>query len=223
METIIHHNPPVDEVASVSYPTISKDAVIAQGSIIIGDIEINEHVFVGFKNLLRSDSSYPFYIGPYTNIQDFIAIHATPNEYLEYDGKRWGVYLEGFNSILHDAVVHGPVFVGYNTYIGQSVTINHAIIGRNCVVLHGATITGDVTIADNKFVEPGRTVWTQEEADSLPFVPEKYKGLNEKIVDHYYRLGKSYQKHTPLFDSLNLMRTLNKIKGAAPIKVSLGA
>lgn len=200
MEPIIHQNPPVEEVASVSYPTISDDAVIGKGSIIVGDVKISEGVFVGFQNLIRSDSSHPFFIGPYTNIQDTVIIHASPNEYLKYGGKKWGVYLEGYNSILHQAVVHGPIFIGYNTYIGQNASLNHVVIGRNCVIMHGATIANDVQIADNKFVEHGQTVSTQAQADSLPPVPEKFKGLNEKIVDHYYRLGKSYKKHTQLFN-----------------------
>lgn len=200
MEPIIHQNPPVEEVASISKPIISSDSVIGKASIIIGDVTVSDHVFIGFNNLIRSDSSYPFFIGPYTNIQDTIVIHASPNEYLEYNGKKWGVYLEGHNSVLHQAVVHGPIFIGYNTYIGQSVSLNHTIIGRNCVILHGASIAGDVVIPDGRFVEPGQTVWKQEQADELPRVPEKYQGLNEKIVDHYYRLGKSYKENTQLFE-----------------------
>ncbi|OIJ13414.1 hypothetical protein BKP37_10590 [Anaerobacillus alkalilacustris] len=200
MKPIIHHNPPIGEVASVSFPTISKDAVIGKGTIIVGDVIIEEHSFIGFNNLIRSDSSCPFFIGAYTNIQDFVSIHATPNEYLDFNGQKWGVFLEGNNSILHQAVVHGPIFIGNNTYVGQSTSLNHAVIGRNCVILHGATVANNVVIADDRFVEPGKTVWTQEQADALPVVPEKYKGLNEKIVDHYYRLGKSYVAHTPLFE-----------------------
>lgn len=200
MEPIIEKNPPLSEVATVSSPTISKDAVIGKGTIIVGDVHISEDVFVGFQNLIRSDSSYPFYVGPYSNIQDTVVIHASPNEYLEYKGQKWGVYVEGYNSILHQAVVHGPIYIGYNTYIGQSVSLNHVIIGKNCVILHGATIANDVVIADNRFVEPGQTVWTQEQAGALPSVPEKYQGLNEKIVDHYYRLGKSYKQNTELFN-----------------------
>ncbi|GAB6891488.1 hypothetical protein B4109_0033 [Geobacillus stearothermophilus] len=33
---------------------------------------------------------------------------------------------------------------------------------------------------------------------NLPPVLDKWKDLNRKIVDHYYRLGKSYLHHTPL-------------------------
>jgi hypothetical protein len=36
------------------------------------------------------------------------------------------------------------------------------------------------------------------EADALPELPREYRDLNQQIVDYYYRLGKSYQAHTPL-------------------------
>ncbi|MCT8138206.1 hypothetical protein H1D32_10825 [Anaerobacillus sp. CMMVII] len=199
MEPIFHFNPPIAEATSVSEPTISTDAVIGKGSIIVGDVRISEHVFIGFQNLIRADSSDAFYLGPYSNIQDTVVIHASPNEYLEFAGQKWGAYLEGYNTVLHQSVVHGPIFLGFNTYIGQSVSLNHVIIGRNCVIMHGATVANDVIIADHKYVAPGQTVREQSEADVLPEVPEKYKDLNRRIVDHYFRLGKSYKKHTKLF------------------------
>lgn len=196
---IIYHNPPVAEVTSISYPKISPKAVIGTDSMIIGNITIDEEVFVGFKNLLRADSGYPYYIGPYTNIQDNVLMHVHPGrEHVVANGQKWGVYLEGQNSVLHHASVHGPLFIGKNTYIGQHASIYDAVIGRNCVIMHNATVTNGVSIGDNRFVAPGQSVWQQEDADKLPSVPDKFKGLNQEIVDHYHRLGKSYCRNTPL-------------------------
>ncbi|QOR67114.1 hypothetical protein IM538_02875 [Cytobacillus suaedae] len=196
---VIIANPPVEEVTSISYPTISPKAVIGTDSMIIGNITISDDVFVGFKNLLRADSGYPYYVGPYTNIQDNVLMHVHPGrEHVTVEGQRWGVFLEGENSVLHHACVHGPLFIGRNTFIGQHANIYDAEIGRNCVIMHGATVTNGVKIGDNRFVAPGQSVWKQEEADALPPVPEKHKDLNRSIVDHYYRLGKSYLYYTPL-------------------------
>ncbi|MRG88124.1 LbetaH domain-containing protein [Salinibacillus xinjiangensis] len=195
---IIMQNPPVEEVTSISYPTISPHAVIGTDSMIIGNITITNDVFIGFKNLLRADSGYPYYVGPKTNIQDNVLMHVHPGrEHVVVEGQRWGVYLEGENSVLHHAAVHGPLFIGHNTFVGQHANIYDAVIGRNCVIMHGATITNGVKVPDNRFVAPGQSVWKQEDADNLPPVPEKHKHLNQEIVDHYYRLGKSYYYHTP--------------------------
>ncbi|MBU8905327.1 hypothetical protein [Desertibacillus haloalkaliphilus] len=196
---IFYQNPPVDEVTSISAPTISSKAVVGTDSMIIGNITICDDVFVGFKNLLRADSGYPYYVGPYTNIQDYVLMHVHPGrEHVEINDQKWGVFLEGANSILHHAAVHGPLFIGKNTFVGQHANIYDAVIGRNCVIMHGATVTNGVSIADNRFVAPGQVIWRQEDADNLPPVPDEHKHLNEKIVDHYYRLGKSYARHTGL-------------------------
>jgi carbonic anhydrase/acetyltransferase-like protein (isoleucine patch superfamily) len=196
---VLFHNPPIAEVKNISYPKISPKAVIGTDSMIIGDITISDGVYVGFKNLLRADSGFPYYVGPYSNIQDFVLMHVHPgSEHVEADGKKWGVFLEGQISVLHHAAVHGPLYIGHNTFVGQHANIYDAVIGRNCVIMHGATVTNGVKIDDNCFVAPGQSVWKQEDADNLPPVPEKFQGLNQEIVDHYYRLGKSYYKHTPL-------------------------
>lgn len=89
LQPIIYHNPPVEEATSISFPKISPKAVIGTDSMIIGNITIADDVFVGFKNLLRADSSYPYYIGPYTNIQDNILMHVHPGrEHVVVDGQK---------------------------------------------------------------------------------------------------------------------------------------
>jgi carbonic anhydrase/acetyltransferase-like protein (isoleucine patch superfamily) len=117
---------------------------------------------------------------------------------MEVGGQKVGVYIEEEVSILHHAAAHGPLFVGRNTFIGQHVSIYGATIGQSCVLMHGAVITEHVRIANGRFVEPGETVWKQEQADALPAVPDKFKSLNQQIVNYYYRLGKSYRANTPL-------------------------
>ncbi|UOF91085.1 hypothetical protein LSG31_02150 [Fodinisporobacter ferrooxydans] len=199
LQQIIHENPPMQEVPDVKKPHISQEAVVSAGSIIIGDVTIAEDAFVGFHAIIRSDSSYPMFIGPRTNIQDYVLIHCHPAEYIEVGEKPMGVFIEDSVSILHHAAPHGPLFIGRNTFIGQHVSIYGALIGRDCVIMHGAVICNYVKIGDHRFVEPGQVVSTQEQADALPAVPETYKHLNGSIVDHYYRLGKSYRETTNLF------------------------
>ncbi|RAL25805.1 carbonate dehydratase [Thermoflavimicrobium daqui] len=198
LHSILFHNPPVREAPFPTYPTISRKAVIGSNSVIIGDIRIAKDVFIGFHNVLRADASPPFYIGPRTNIQDFVIMHCHPGESICLNNEAVGVYIEGDVSVLHHAAVHGPLFIGHNTLIGQHASIYGATIGCNCVIMHGAVITNHVKIADNRFVAPGQSVYTQRQADDLPEVPQKYKNLNPQIVDYYYRLGKSYHKNTPL-------------------------
>jgi len=188
-------NPPVDEVPTASWPKISEKAITGFNSLIIGDVTIADEVFIGFNNLIRADSASPFYIGPRTNIQDFVVLHSHPGQYLMVNGNKSAIYIEGDVSILHHAVPHGPLYIGSNTYIGHHVSIYGGTIGRNCVIMHHACINNYVIISDNRYVAPGQIIETQEQADNLPQVPDKYRDLNAQIVEHYCRLGKAYQQH----------------------------
>lgn len=198
LQQVIAHNPQVAEAPVPVYPKISPSAIIGPNSYVIGDVTVADDVFIGFQNVVRADATGPYYIGPRTNLQDFVLVHNHPGEYLEVGGRKYGVYIEGDVSILHHAAAHGPLFIGRNSFIGQHASIYGAVIGRDCVIMHGAVVTQHVKIADNRFVAPGQSVFTQEQADKLPPVPDKFKGLNMQIVDYYLRLSKSYRMNTGL-------------------------
>lgn len=191
----LYQNPPVDEVPAVSYPRISEKAIIGFNSLVIGDVTIADEVFIGFYNLIRADSASPFYIGPRTNIQDFVVVHSHPGQHIMVNGNKTAIYIEGDVSILHHAIPHGPLHIGFNTYIGHHVSIYGGTIGRNCVIMHHASISNYVTIGDNRYVAPGQIIETEEQADDLPQVPDKYRELNAQIVEHYCRLGRAYKRH----------------------------
>ncbi|MCL6515899.1 hypothetical protein [Alicyclobacillus sp.] len=192
-------NPPVREVSSVASPHVHPTTAIGKGATLVGDITVDEGVFIGYYAVLRADSAYPFYIGPKTNLQDYVLLHCHPAQFVTVRGKRMGVFIEGEVSVLHHAAVHGPLFIGRNTFIGQHASVYDAVIGRNCVIMHGAVVTHRVQIPDGRYVAPGQAVHTQDQADALPPVPEEFRHLNAEIVDHYHRLGRSYIQHSPLF------------------------
>ncbi len=191
-------NPPVKEVASSSYPSVSENTFIGFNSLIIGDVTIDEDVFVGFFNLIRADSAAPFYIGRRSNIQDFVVIHSHPGQHIVVNDKKVAVHIEAEVSILHHTIPHGPLYIGHNTYIGHHVSIYGGVIGKNCVIMHHASISNHVNIANDRFVAPGQVIESQEQADLLPLVPQEYKMLNSQIVEHYDRLRQAYQSNSNL-------------------------
>ncbi|MCL6548410.1 MAG: hypothetical protein K6T30_05825 [Alicyclobacillus sp.] len=156
LHQVISQNPPVREVSGVAWPRIHPEAVVGAHAMVIGDVCVDRGAFLGFYSVIRADSAYPFYIGPYTNLQDYVLMHCHPGDYLEVGGRRMGVVIEGEVSVLHHAAVHGPLFVGRNTFIGQHVSVYDAWIGRDCVIMHGAVITNRVRIPNGRLVEAGR-------------------------------------------------------------------
>ncbi|MCL6636414.1 MAG: hypothetical protein K6T26_00585 [Alicyclobacillus sp.] len=196
---VLATNPPVREVTAVGMPAVSTTAAVGAHAILVGEITVDEEVFIGFHATLRADSAAPFYIGKRTNLQDFVLLHCHPGQHIDVGGVAYGVYIEGAVSVLHHAAVHGPVFVGQGTFIGQHASIYGAHIGRHCVIMHNATVTQHVRIPDGRYIAPGQAVYTQAQADALPPVPPELRTLNAEIVDHYNRLRRSYLQHTPLF------------------------
>jgi carbonic anhydrase len=107
-------------------------------------------------------------------------------------------------SLAHGVLIHGPAYVGNNTFVGMESLVFDAKLGNDVAVGVASTITGGVEIADDKFVPPGSVITTQEEADALPErVGSAYENINtavvhvnEKLAEEYGKLGLEMQSAT---------------------------
>lgn len=194
-QPIIAANPKTSHVQYSTLPRVYGDLFLGPNSTLIGDVTLQGPVFIGFNNVIRADYGSPFYIGPNTSIHDLCLIHGQPNQYVKVGAYKWSVHIDGNVSILHGSSVHGPCRVGKNTFIGQNVSVFDAIIEPDCVILHGANITGGVTIPRGRLVEPGQNIYKQEDADQLPEVPGEYLSLNAETVNGYMELLYAYKQH----------------------------
>ncbi|MBO8171579.1 MAG: carbonate dehydratase [Bacillaceae bacterium] len=196
-KTLIGYNPVTTHVHYASYPKIYGDHFIGPNNVLIGDVTLKGPVFIGFNNVIRADYGSPFFIGPRTSIHDQCLVHGQPEQYVKVGAYKWSVHIDGDVSILHGSSIHGPCRIGKNTFIGQNVSVFDAIIKPNCVILHGANITGGVTIPEGRLVEPGQNIYKQEDADRLPPVSGEYLSLNPETVNGYMELLYAYRKQTP--------------------------
>lgn len=196
--SLITYNPITSNVQCSTYPRIIDDVFLGPNNVLIGDITIKGPVFIGFNNVIRADYGSPFFIGPRTSIHDQCLIHGQPKQYVKVGAYKWSVHIDGDVSILHGSSIHGPCRIGKNTFIGQNVSIFDAIIKPNCVILHGANITGGVTIPEGRLVEPGKNIYKQEDADCLPPVPGEYMSINTETVNGYMELLYGYLTQTHL-------------------------
>lgn len=65
----------------------------------------------------------------------------------------------------------------------------------NVAVGISSTITGGVSIPDNKYIPPGSVITNQTQADSLPIrVGSPYEKTNNAVVDVNTHLTEEYQK-----------------------------
>ncbi|HXT83887.1 MAG TPA: hypothetical protein VN704_06090 [Verrucomicrobiae bacterium] len=199
----------------VMFPNISNSSFISPFSVIIGNCIIGKFVLAAPTSVCRGDEGSPIFVGDLSNIQDGTILHGliTINDGKNLDNRKYSVdgklllgndtgFSKGYSvyvgyntSLAHDSMVHGPAWVGNNTFIGMKSIIFNAKVGNNVAVGISSTITDGVHIPDNKFVPPGSVITKQSQADSLPSrIGSSYEKINGYVVTVNAELAKEYKK-----------------------------
>jgi SulP family sulfate permease len=170
----------------------ARSAFVHEQAAVIGRVILGEHVHVAAGSSVRADEGTPFFIGDNSNVQDGVVIHALKEKRVVVGGEEWAVYIGRNVSIAHDALVHGPCYVGDDTFIGFKAVVHDSIIGSHCFVGIGAVVVG-VEVPDGKFVPHGRIVDTADAVAALPDVSEAQREFNEDVVDVNRGLAAAYR------------------------------
>jgi carbonic anhydrase/acetyltransferase-like protein (isoleucine patch superfamily) len=110
---------------------INKSVVVLKGTVIDGNVNINEKSSVWFNAVLRGDIE-PLNIGKFSNIQDNCVLHSS---------KGYPLIIGDHVSVGHAAILHGCT-VEDNCLIGMNATVlNGATIKKNSIVGAGAVVT----------------------------------------------------------------------------------
>ncbi len=175
-----------------SEPVVPATAFIHEQATVIGRVVMGDHVHVAAGSSVRADEGAPFFLGPNTNVQDGVVIHALQQKWVRVGNEDWAVYVGRNVSMAHDALVHGPCYVGDDTFIGFKAVVHDSIVGSHCFIGIGAIVVG-VEIPDGRFVPHGMIVSTQDAADALPLAGEAQHHFNEDVVDVNRGLAVAYQ------------------------------
>ena len=173
---------------------VAPTAFVHPQATVIGRVVLGEHVHIAAGSSVRADEGSPFFIGANSNIQDGVVIHALKGKYVSVHGEPWAVYVGRNVSMAHNALVHGPCYIGDDTFIGFKAVIHDAVVGSNCFVGIGATVVG-VEIPDGKFVPHGMIVDSAEKVKSLPPASEAHGAFNEDVVEVNRGLAEAYRAH----------------------------
>ncbi|MDH3192020.1 MAG: hypothetical protein OEM18_04990, partial [Nitrosopumilus sp.] len=211
----VHSNVHTSFNEVIVIPTIEQDAFIHPFAVVIGNCHIGKMVFVAPTAVCRGDEGTPIHVGDGANMQDGVVIHAleTVEEGHNIDDRRFSAdgdrlkgddprFAEGFAayvgnnvSLAHGSMIHGPAWIGDNTFVGMESLVFNAKIGINVAVGVSATITGGVEISDGKFVPPGAVITTQEQADALPErIGSHYEGTNDAVLNVNQQLAEGYDE-----------------------------
>lgn len=173
---------------------LSPSAYVHDKASVIGDVVLGDHVNVAASASVRADEGAPFFIGSSSNIQDGVVIHALKDRYVEVGGEEWAVYVGKNVSMAHDALVHGPCYIGDHTFIGFKAVVHDAVIGERCFIGIGAVVVG-VNIPDGKFVPHGQIIDSPAKVKDLPPVSEAHGEFNDDVVEVNRGLAAAYH-HT---------------------------
>ena len=154
-----------------------KEVFIAPNATVIGDVAIGDNSSVWFGAVIRGDND-KISIGKRTNVQDMVVIHVDEGV---------PVTIGDNVTIGHGAIIHGAS-IGDNSLIGINATVlNHAKVGKFCVIGAHTLVTECMEIPDYSLVlgAPAKIV-----KKLSPEQIQKFK----KNAEAYVQLGKKYLK-----------------------------
>ncbi len=123
-------------------PRIAPSAFLAEGVVVIGDVEIGRDASVWYGCVLRGDVG-PIRVGAATNIQEGTILHCTPD--------KPPTVLESRVTVGHGAVLHG-CHIGARSLVGMSATVlDGAVVGEECII-------GAAALVPPGMVVPPRTL-----------------------------------------------------------------
>lgn len=128
-------------------PKIGKQSFIAQGAMIIGDVNIGSNSSVWFNAVLRGDVN-SIRVGNNTNIQDLTCVHVWHKKFDE-NGKECD---PGYPCIIGDDVT-----IGHNCTIHACTIKNRCLIGMQATVMDGAVIEEDSIVGAGAVVTKNKS------------------------------------------------------------------
>ncbi len=147
--------------------TIGKNVLIHEKAKIFGEVTISDNCSVDDNCSIRADEVWPFFIGKNTNIHSRCIFHGIANSKFSVNEEEYSIYVGDDCQISSNALIHGPTIIAKNTFVGKGVVVFGSKIGEGSVIRDGSGVFG-VVLSPGSFVEAGRIIQTQEEADSLP-------------------------------------------------------
>lgn len=201
---MIHKNVITDFCQKEYIPVIDESAYVHPLSAVIGNVIVGKRVMVSPFASIRGDEGQPIFVGDDANVQDGVVLHALETEHnghaieknlVEALGKKYAVYVGKSVSLAHQVQIHGPAYVGDNSFVGMQSLVFRAKVGSGCVVEPGCIVMG-VTVPDGRYVPAGTVLKKQDDADKLPVITDDYplKDLNAGVVHVNTSLAEGYNK-----------------------------
>lgn len=181
-----------------------------------GKVVLGEFVHVAAGSSVRADEGAPFFLGANTNVQDGVVIHALKDKYVQVSGERWAVYVGANVSLAHNALIHGPSYIGDNSFVGFKAIVHDAVIGAGCFIGHGAIVVG-VDVPDDRYVPNGAIIDTADKVARLGPATHAHHEFNEDVVEVNRGLAEAYREHRA-----RLATATTPLLAETPLRAAIG-
>ncbi len=186
-------------------PVVSPKAYVHPTAVLIGDVIIEEGVYIGPFASLRADFGR-IHIQKNANVQDSCTIHGFPHSV---------TLVEEYGHIGHGAILHGCV-IRKNALVGMnSVILDESEIGENSIVGANSTVRAKTLVPDNVLAlgSPARVIRPLESKE----IAWKKKGTEEYIT-LTQRCLSSMQEVEPLPDQTDNRLTYENFTSSHVLK-----
>lgn len=123
-------------------PQLHPDSWVAPLAAVIGNVTLAEKASVWYSATVRGEFE-PIVIGPGSNVQDGVTIHADPGFPVTV-GARVTI---GHNAVLHGCTVEDDCLIGMGSVIG-----NGALIGAGSLIAAGAVVPQGMVVPPRSLV-----------------------------------------------------------------------
>jgi carbonic anhydrase/acetyltransferase-like protein (isoleucine patch superfamily) len=118
-------------------PRLAASAFLAEGTVVVGDVELGEQSSLWFGTVVRGDVNH-VRIGARTNVQDLSVVHVS--------------------SKTHPTIVGDDVTVGHRAVLHGCTIHDRCLVGIGAIVLDGAVVGPDAMVGAGALVAPGTVV-----------------------------------------------------------------
>ena len=168
------------------FPKVKNTVFVAEGVVIVGDVEIDDNSNIWFNSVIRADVNF-VKIGKKCNIQDGTVIHVSSYGF-SANGKKGN-----------------PTIISDNVTIGHNATIHACEIGPNSLIGMGSVILDKAIIEDFGFVAAGalippgaiiksRELWAGNPGKFIRKISDTEEQLLKNTPEVYYNLSKEFLK-----------------------------
>ncbi|WP_242392865.1 gamma carbonic anhydrase family protein [Anaeromyxobacter oryzisoli] len=159
-------------------PLLRARVFAAEGSVIVGDVEIGEDSSIWFGAVIRGDVN-SIRIGARTNVQDQSVVHVTTATHATVIGDDVTI---GHRAVLHGCTVHDRCLVG----IG-AIVLDGAVVGPDAMIGAGALVPPGAV------VPPGTLVMGTPARPKRSLTPEEIASL-KRSAEHYVSTAARYRE-----------------------------